>query len=110
MLLIDILKNVFQESQEHVTGTIFSLALEDENKTAIGVLGALPPFFHVLRSGHGTTRTIAAMALCHLTLVQSNRATFIKLGDVGTLLGLLKDLAVVARVVLVVVNLAACAE
>ncbi|KAL2505870.1 RING-type E3 ubiquitin transferase [Abeliophyllum distichum] len=75
-----------------------NLALEDENKTAIGVLGALPPLLHALRLGHGTTRTDVAMALCHLTLVQSNRAKIIKLGAVGTLLGLLKDPAVVARV------------
>ncbi|KAL2539516.1 U-box domain-containing protein 38 [Abeliophyllum distichum] len=109
-LLIDILKYGFQESQEHATGAIFSLALEDENRTAIGVLGALPPLLHALRSGHGTTRTDAAMALCHLTLVQSNRAKIIELGAVRTLLGLLKDPAVAARVVLVVVNLAACAE
>ncbi|CAA2998307.1 U-box domain-containing 38-like [Olea europaea subsp. europaea] len=109
-LLIDILKNGFQESQDHATGAIFSLALEDENRTAIGVLGALPPLLHALRSGWGTTRLDAAMALYHLTLVQSNRAKIIKLGAVGTLLGLLKDPAVAAQVLLVVVNLAACAE
>ncbi|KAL2505324.1 U-box domain-containing protein 38 [Abeliophyllum distichum] len=50
------------------------------------------------------------MALCHLTLVQSNRAKIIKLGAVGTLLGLLKDPAVAVQVVLVMVNLAACTE
>ncbi|KAL2537554.1 U-box domain-containing protein 38 [Forsythia ovata] len=50
------------------------------------------------------------MALCHLTLVQSNRAKIIKLGAVGSLLGLLKDPAVAAWVVLEVVNLAASAE
>lgn len=109
-LLIDILKNGFQESQDHATGAIFSLALEDENRTAIGVLGALPPLLHALRSGWGTTRHDAAMALYHLTLVQSNRAKIVKLGAVGTLLGLLKDPAVASQVLLVVVNLVACAE
>lgn len=41
--IIDVLKGGFPESQEHAAGALFSLALDDQNKTAIGVLGALPP-------------------------------------------------------------------
>ncbi|GFY93921.1 RING/U-box superfamily protein with ARM repeat domain-containing protein [Actinidia rufa] len=41
--LIDVLKGGGAEWQEHASGAIFSLALEDDNRTAIGVLGALQP-------------------------------------------------------------------
>lgn len=109
-LLIEILKSGFEESREHAAGAIFSLALEDENKTAIGVLGALQPLLHELRSGTRRSRHDAALALYHLTLVHSNKAKIMKLGAVGVLLGLLKDPAVAARVILVVCNLAASDE
>ncbi|KAJ6683745.1 hypothetical protein OIU85_007440 [Salix viminalis] len=38
-LLIDVLKGGFPEAREHACGAIFSLALDDRNKIAIGVLG-----------------------------------------------------------------------
>ncbi|CAA0826758.1 U-box domain-containing protein 38 [Striga hermonthica] len=109
-LLIDILKNGFEESREHAAGAIFSLSLADENKTAIGVLGALPPLLHELRSGTRRSRHDSALALYHLTLVGSNRAKLVRLGAAGALLGLLRDADVAARVVLVVCNLAVSGE
>nr|GMD23924.1 U-box domain-containing protein 38-like [Ipomoea batatas] len=75
-LLIDVLKGGFEESQEHAAGAIFSLALEDDNKTAIG----------------------------------SNRTKLIKLGAASALLGMMKSGDLAGRVVLVVCNLAVCAE
>nr|GMC56285.1 U-box domain-containing protein 38-like [Ipomoea batatas] len=109
-LLIDVLKGGFEESQEHAAGAIFSLALEDDNKTAIGVLGSLPPLMHALRTGTERTRHDSALALYHLTLVQSNRTKLIKLGAASALLGMMKIGDLAGRVVLVVCNLAVCAE
>ncbi|CAI9094679.1 OLC1v1030457C1 [Oldenlandia corymbosa var. corymbosa] len=42
--LIDVLKGRLPESQDHAAGVLFSLVLEEQNKTALGVLGALPRF------------------------------------------------------------------
>ena len=47
-ILVDLLKGGFEESQEHAAGGIFSLALQDENKMAIGVLRALDVAPHFL--------------------------------------------------------------
>lgn len=108
--LIDVLKGGFVESQEHAAGALFSLALEDDNKTAIGVLGALPPLLHALRSESERARHDSALALYHLSLVQSNRIKLVKLGAVSTLLTIMRSGNMAGRVVLVLCNLAACAE
>lgn len=109
-LLIDVLKGGFEESQEHAAGVIFSLSLEDDNKTAIGVLGALQPLLHALRTGTQRTRCDSALALYHLTLVQSNRSKLIKMGAAAALVGMLNGGELAGIVVLVVCNLAVCAE
>uniref|UniRef100_A0A5B7B9P1 RING-type E3 ubiquitin transferase n=1 Tax=Davidia involucrata TaxID=16924 RepID=A0A5B7B9P1_DAVIN len=108
--LIDVLKGGVAESQEHAAGALFSLSLEDDNKTAIGVLGALQPLLHALRSDSERTRQDSAFALYHLSLVQSNRVKLLKLGAVPTLLAMVRSVDVAGRVLLVLCNLAACAE
>ncbi|KAF4356164.1 hypothetical protein CsatB_017860 [Cannabis sativa] len=109
--LIDVLKGGSSESQEHAAGALFSLALEDENKMAIGVLGALPPLMHALvRSESERTRHDSALALYHLTLVQSNRVKLVKLNAVPTLLALSQTGSSASRVLLILCNLAVCPE
>lgn len=108
--LIDILRGGLPDSQEHAAGALFSLALEDENRTAIGVLGALQPLLHALRSDSERTRQDSALALYHLSLNQTNRVKLVKLGAVLTLLTLLKRGELLARVLLILCNLASCAE
>ncbi|KAK1373281.1 RING-type E3 ubiquitin transferase [Heracleum sosnowskyi] len=108
--LIDILKGGLPESQEHAAGALFSLALEDENRTAIGVLGALQPLLHALRSDSERTRQDSALALYHLSLNQTNRVKLVKLGAVLTLLTMLKRGELLGRVLLILCNLAMCAE
>lgn len=109
--LIDVLKGGSSESQEHAAGALFSLALDDENKMAIGVLGALPPLMHaLLRSESERTRHDSALALYHLTLVQSNRVKLIKLNAVPTLLVLAKTGSSASRILLILCNLAVCPE
>ncbi|KAK3035801.1 hypothetical protein RJ639_034617 [Escallonia herrerae] len=108
--LIDVLKGGCAESQEHAAGALFSLALEDDNKTAIGVLGALQPLLHALRSESERTRHDSALALYHLSLVQSNRVKLVKLGAASILLTTLRSAELAGRVLLVLCNLAACAE
>ncbi|GFY87090.1 RING/U-box superfamily protein with ARM repeat domain-containing protein [Actinidia rufa] len=108
--LVDVLKGGFPEAQDHAAGAIFSLSLDDQNKTAIGVLGALPPLLHALRSNSERARLDSALALYHLSLVQSNRSKLIKLGSVQSLLGMLKSGHMTGRVLLVLCNLAVCAE
>ncbi|KAL8091622.1 U-box domain-containing protein 40-like [Apium graveolens] len=108
--LIDILSGGLPDSQEHAAGALFSLALEDQNRTAIGVLGALHPLLHALRSDSGRTRQDSALALYHLSLNQTNRVKLVKLGAVSTLLTLLKRGELLGRVLLILCNLASCAE
>ncbi|KAI4351503.1 hypothetical protein L6164_005869 [Bauhinia variegata] len=108
--LIDVLKGGFPEAQEHASGALFSLALDDDNKTAIGVLGALPPLLHLLRSESERTRHDSALALYHLTLVQSNRVKLVKLGSVPVLLSMVKSGHMTGRVLLILCNLASCAD
>ncbi|PON93328.1 Beta-catenin [Trema orientale] len=109
--LIDVLKGGSSESQEHAAGALFSLALEDENKMAIGVLGALPPLMHALiRSESERTRHDSALALYHLTLVQSNRVKLVKLNAIPTLLALAQSGSSASRVLLILCNLAVCPE
>ncbi|KAL6175606.1 hypothetical protein ACLB2K_052245 [Fragaria x ananassa] len=109
--LVDVLKSGSSESQEHAAGALFSLALEEDNKMAIGVLGALPPLMHALiRSESERTRHDAALALYHLTLVESNRVKLVKLNSVPTLLALSKAPGSAGRVLLILCNLAICGE
>ncbi|KAF7838376.1 U-box domain-containing protein 38 [Senna tora] len=109
--LVDVLKGGSDESQEHAAGALFSLALDDDNKMAIGVLGALQPLMHaLLRSDSDRTRHDSALALYHLTLVQSNRVKLVKLGAVPTLLAMLKSGKSMGRVLLILCNLAVCTE
>lgn len=108
--LIDILKGGLPESQEHAAGALFSLAVEDQNRTAIGVLGSLQPLLHALRSDSERTRQDSALALYHLSLNQTNRVKLVKLGAVLTLLTLLNRGELLGRVLLILCNLASCAE
>lgn len=111
--VIDLLKGRLPESQEHAAGVIFSLSLEDDNKTTLGFLGALPPLMYCLSSSESErTRSDSALALYHLSLVQSNRVKLVKLGAVPPLLAALQseNEAIAGRVLLVVCNMAASAE
>ncbi|CAM8885694.1 unnamed protein product [Rhodiola kirilowii] len=109
-LLIDLLKGGSFEAQEHAAGAIFSLSLEEANKTAIGALGAMQPLLHALRAESERTRCDSALALYHLSIVPTNRTKLVKLGAVSTLLTLLRGRNMTGRVILVLCNLAACAE
>ncbi|XP_021826006.1 U-box domain-containing protein 38-like [Prunus avium] len=110
--LVDVLKGGSSESQEHAAGALFSLALEEDNKMAIGVLGALPPLMHALvRAESERTRHDSALALYHLTLVESNRVKLVKQSNaIPTLLALAKSPASASRVLLILCNLASCNE
>ncbi|CAN6713936.1 unnamed protein product [Malus baccata var. baccata] len=110
--LVDVLKGGSSESQEHAAGALFSLALEEDNKMAIGVLGALPPLMHAfVRAESERTRNDSALALYHLTLVESNRVKLVKQHNaVQTLLALAKSPASAGRVLLILCNLASCNE
>lgn len=109
--LIDVLRGRSPEAQEHACGALFSLALDDGNKTAIGVLGALQPLVHmVMRSESERARHDAALALYHLSLVQSNRLKLVKFGSVQLLLGMVKSGQMPGRALLILCNLGACNE
>ncbi|KAF9663594.1 hypothetical protein SADUNF_Sadunf17G0067700 [Salix dunnii] len=110
-LLIDVLKGGFPEAREHACGAIFSLALDDRNKIAIGVLGALSPLLHLLRSDEShRTRHDSGLALYHLSLVQSNLTKLVKLGSVPILLEIVKSGRLGRWVLLILCNLALCPE
>lgn len=110
-LLIDVLRGRSPEAQEHACGALFSLALDDKNKTAIGVLGALQPLIHMMmRSESERARHDAALALYHLSLVQSNRLKLVKLGSVQLFLSMVKSGQMPGRALLILCNLGACNE
>ncbi|KAH9616561.1 hypothetical protein KSS87_003954 [Heliosperma pusillum] len=109
--LVDVLRGRFPEAQEHACGSLFSLALDDENKTAIGVLGALQPLIHMmLRSESERAKHDAALALYHLSLVQSNRSKLVKLGSVQLFLNMVKSGQMPGRALLILCNLGASSE
>ncbi|KAL6136752.1 hypothetical protein ACLB2K_062047 [Fragaria x ananassa] len=73
--------------------------------------GALPPLMHALiRSESERTRHDAALVLCNLMLVESNRVKLVKLNSALTLLALSKALGSAGRVLLILCNLAICGE
>ncbi|MCI82582.1 U-box domain-containing protein 38-like, partial [Trifolium medium] len=61
---------------------------------------------HALRSDSERTRHDSALALYHLTLVQSNRVKLVKLGVVPTLLSMVMTGTMASRVLLILCNLA----
>lgn len=110
-LLIDVLKSGSTEAQEHVIGALFSLAVEEENKMVIGVLGAVEPLLHALRSSDSErARQDAALALYHLSLIPNNRTRLVRAGAVPMMLSMVRSGESVSRILLLLCNLAACSE
>ncbi|ESQ45787.1 hypothetical protein EUTSA_v10010295mg [Eutrema salsugineum] len=110
-LLIDVLKSGSTEAQEHVIGALFSLAVEEENKMVIGVLGAVEPLLHALRSSESErARQDAALALYHLSLIPNNRARLVRAGAVPMMLSMIRSGESASRILLLLCNLAACSE
>ncbi|CAN6448462.1 unnamed protein product [Victoria cruziana] len=111
--LIDVLKAGHVEAQEHAAGAIFSLALDDDNKAALGVLGAVQPLVHLLGSSlDGRARLDAAMALYHLSFARGNRAKLMRAGALPKLMALARgdEPSLATRAVLILCNLAAGSE
>ncbi|XP_010515091.1 PREDICTED: U-box domain-containing protein 39-like isoform X2 [Camelina sativa] len=110
-LLIDVLKSGSTEAQEHVIGALFSLAVEEENKMVIGVLGAVEPLLHALRSSESErARQDAALALYHLSLIPNNRNRLVKAGAVPVMLSMIRNGESASRILLLLCNIAACPE
>ncbi|CDY24151.1 BnaC03g57260D [Brassica napus] len=110
-LLIDVLKSGSTEAQEHVIGALFSLAVEEENKMVIGVLGAVEPLLHALRSSESErARQDAALALYHLSLIPNNRTRLVRAGAVPMMLSMVRSGESASRILLLLCNLAACSE
>lgn len=110
-LLIDVLKSGSTEAQEHVIGALFSLAVEEENKMVIGVLGAVEPLLHALRSSESErARQDAALALYHLSLIPNNRTRLVRAGAVPMMLAMVRSGESASRILLLLCNLAACSE
>ncbi|CAH8332114.1 unnamed protein product [Eruca vesicaria subsp. sativa] len=110
-LLIDVLKSGSAEAQEHVIGALFSLAVEEENKMVIGVLGAVEPLLHALRSSESErARQDAALALYHLSLIPNNRTRLVRAGAVPMMLSMVRSGESASRILLLLCNLAACSE
>ncbi|XP_020596885.1 U-box domain-containing protein 39-like [Phalaenopsis equestris] len=80
-------------SREHAAGALFSLAMEEQNRSAIGVLGAVPPLLHLFCNSKGDLRARleAGMAIHYLGLAEMNMA------KIGRIPGAVKSLMVVAK-------------
>lgn len=103
--------------REHAAGALFGLALNEDNRAAIGVLGAVPPLLELLTSpAHPPrARRDAGMALYHLSLAAVNQSKVARFpGAPKALLAVASGAAepgAIRRLALMVVcNVAACAE
>lgn len=78
---------------EHAAGALFSLALDEQNRTVIGVLGAVPPLLRLFCSTDAglRARLEAGMALHYLGLAEIN------LAKVARIPGAVKGLMAVAK-------------
>ncbi|KAK8953212.1 U-box domain-containing protein 39 [Platanthera guangdongensis] len=78
---------------EHAAGALFSLALEEQNRTVIGVLGAVPPLLRIFCTAElgFRARLEAGMALHYLCLSEIN------VTKVARIPGAVKGLISVAR-------------
>ena len=106
-------------AREHAARALFGLALNEDNRAAIGVLGAVPPLVDLLTSpAHQhppRTRRDAGMALYHLTLAAVNQSKVARFpGAPKALLAVASAAAEpgpIRRLALMVAcNVAACAE
>jgi len=103
---------------------MYSLAVEDENRAAIGVLGAIPPLLELFAGAGGAAghraRREAGMALYHVSLSGMNRSKIARApGAVRTLLAAAEardrtseaDAAALRRLaVMILANLAGCPD
>ncbi|XP_031492697.1 U-box domain-containing protein 38-like [Nymphaea colorata] len=90
--LIDVLKGGHVEAREHAVGAIFSLALDDGNKTALGVLGAVRPLVHQLGSScRSQARLEATMALYHLSFARGNHVKLTRASAAPKLITLARE-------------------
>jgi hypothetical protein len=122
--LVDVLRIGHPEARDHAAGAIYSLAVEDENRAAIGVLGAIPPLLELFASGGAghRARREAGMALYHVSLAGMNRSKIARTpGVVRTLLATAEardrggaadaDAAALRKLaVMILANLAGCPE
>lgn len=83
--LVEALKQQHSEEARHnAAGALFSLALEDENKLTIGVLGGIPPLVNLFceesesAGGPHVGREESGMALYHLSLASNNLSKIAK--------------------------------
>ncbi|URE21464.1 U-box domain [Musa troglodytarum] len=123
--IVEVLRRGHSEARDHAAGALFGLALQDENRTTIGVLGAIPPLLNLFArpSADGPrARRDAGMALYHLSFAAANRSKIARApGAVHALLAVAREReeeaatqgqgTKPARIALMVIhNLAGCNE
>ncbi|RZS15708.1 hypothetical protein BHM03_00047581 [Ensete ventricosum] len=123
--IVEVLRRGHSEAWDHAAGALFGLALQDEHRTTIGVLGAIPPLLNLFArpSADGPrARRDAGMALYHLSLAAANRSKIARApGAVHALLAVAREReeeaatlgqgTKPARIALMVIhNLASCNE
>ena len=119
--LVDVLRGGHPEARDHAAGAMYSLAAEDENRAAIGVLGVIPPLLELFAGAVGyRARREAGMALYHVSLSGMNRSKIARApGAVRTLLAAAEardrsseaDAAALRRLaVMILANLAGCPD
>ncbi|KAG0482189.1 hypothetical protein HPP92_010273 [Vanilla planifolia] len=81
------------EARENAAGVLFSLALDEQNRTALGVLGAVPPLLRIFCAAEEglRARLESGMALYHLSLAQFNKSKIARVS------GVVKGLMTVAK-------------
>ncbi|RRT44368.1 hypothetical protein B296_00045164 [Ensete ventricosum] len=75
--LVEVLRSDHPEARDHAAGALFGLALEEENRAAIGVLGAITPLLNLFAGPSADdprARRDAGLALYHLSFAAANRS------------------------------------
>ncbi|XP_074558650.1 U-box domain-containing protein 39-like [Curcuma longa] len=79
--LIEVLRSGPAEARSHAAGALFGLALEEDNRTALGVLGAIPPLLNLFTRSSTVgyrARHDSGMALHQLSLAAANRSRILR--------------------------------
>ncbi|KAF3783286.1 U-box domain-containing protein 38 [Nymphaea thermarum] len=86
---VDVLRNGCSESRGHSAAAIFSLAVEEENRSVIAAIGGIPLLLELLGMGGGRDIAVAAedaaLALYYFSLHAANRIKMIHAGAVPIL-------------------------
>ncbi|KMS95186.1 hypothetical protein BVRB_011510 [Beta vulgaris subsp. vulgaris] len=106
-LLIESLKLGTMETRTNAAAALFSLSALDDNKVAIGQLGALKPLLDLLEQGDRSAMKDAASAIYNLCRQRENRGPAVKDGALKVIIGKIKERVYVSEMLAILALLSA---